>query len=492
MENINLQNFVKEVTRVSDWYQTFSEEGEKVQGPGSIIGMKFWDGGDDIDYINSGILGFEEYGEVFSNGKEYLRYFQERGYLTKDSSEKWKKEITALSELFDLLSEQDRKDLWKSFPEYFDEDPAEDSAEESAMEGTVKERFLWEDDGKKWFDLTVNHTLLYVESESNPDYDKFHPDGFTLRISDFRIGKPIRVGGQRDHRFVQGGEPSWDIEVVINKVLSGDGKSEGDMVEAEEFHRGIHKKGIFICKGLASYMEGRKPKTVTAKGLMTLAECYRQSPSNTQYAVFDLSKKTLLGFTTDEKTAKDFVLGRKNLSAYQVEHDGEDGGIMFNLVTNKEDYKDWMEELFYEEVHNIEDLLTSIFEPAEEMYGFEAISRTDMEDLTKALSSALKTLGSVGVIQFLINEDLGVDFEDQITFIKNTTDLSDSNKVLNEIIQAAETLLDDVQIELLVQSLGESDNEAMDEVFDDGEEYEEPEDWSSVDEVEPIEEESEG
>ena len=121
-------------------------------------------------------------------------------------------------------------------------------------------------------------------------------------------------------------------------------------------------------------------------------------------------------------------------------------------------------------------------ETEEEMYGFEAMSRTGLEDLTKALSSAIKTAGSVGVIQFLLNEDLGTDFEDQITFIKNTTDLSDSNKVLNEILQAAETLLDDVQIELLVQSLEgpeEMAEEGNPEEFE--EEYQEPEDWSSVD-----------
>lgn len=125
----------------------------------------------------------------------------------------------------------------------------------------------------------------------------------------------------------------------------------------------------------------------------------------------------------------------------------------------------------------------------EDMYGFEAISRTGLEALTEALSSAIKTAGSVGVIQFLLNEDLGTDFEDQITFIKNTTDLSDSNKVLNEILQAAETLLDDVQIELLVQSL-----EGPEEMVEEGnpeefeEEYQEPEDWSSVD-SEPVSEE---
>jgi hypothetical protein len=133
----------------------------------------------------------------------------------------------------------------------------------------------------------------------------------------------------------------------------------------------------------------------------------------------------------------------------------------------------------------------------EEMYGFEAISRTGLEDLTQALASSIKTVGSVGVIQFLLSEDFGTDFNDQITFIKNTTDLSDSKMVIDEILKAAETLLDDVQIEVLVNDMGSPEGIPDDEVetgeneFD---EYQEPEDWSTVDQPaeEPVEEPVEG
>lgn len=126
----------------------------------------------------------------------------------------------------------------------------------------------------------------------------------------------------------------------------------------------------------------------------------------------------------------------------------------------------------------------------EERYGFEAMSRTGLEGLTSALSKALKEVGSVVVIQRILQEDFGYDFEDQITFIKNTTDLSDSKMVLDEIVSAAETMLDDVQLELLTEVFNSDmiDIEGFEEEpeFD---EYEEPDDWSSVDE--PISEEGE-
>ena len=119
----------------------------------------------------------------------------------------------------------------------------------------------------------------------------------------------------------------------------------------------------------------------------------------------------------------------------------------------------------------------------EEMYGFEAISKTGLEDLTQALAAAIKTGGSIGVIQFILKEDFSSDFNDQLTFIKNTTDLSDSKAVMDEILKAAETLLDDVQIEVLADDLNgpeEMPNEESEELG----EYEEPEDWSLVDEEE--------
>ena len=131
-------------------------------------------------------------------------------------------------------------------------------------------------------------------------------------------------------------------------------------------------------------------------------------------------------------------------------------------------------------------------EVEEDMYGFEAMSISNLESLTSALAKALEVSGSVTIINKFIDEDLDMDFNDQLTFIKNTVDLSNSKLVMDEILSAAETLLDDVQIELLTESLEGGVQVPEEEEFGEIEgEYEEPEDWSTVDEEEPIGEEEE-
>ena len=127
-------------------------------------------------------------------------------------------------------------------------------------------------------------------------------------------------------------------------------------------------------------------------------------------------------------------------------------------------------------------------EAQEELYGLEALEKTGLASLQSVLATQLEEQGSIQVIDNILNQDLGSDYLDQVSFIKNTTDLSDTNTVLNELINASETLLDDIQIGQLVESLGASEfeEEPMDSGFGD-EEYEEPEDWSTIDEEQPAE-----
>lgn len=123
----------------------------------------------------------------------------------------------------------------------------------------------------------------------------------------------------------------------------------------------------------------------------------------------------------------------------------------------------------------------------EEMSGFEAMSMAGLERLTTSLASALKEVGSVVVLQTILEQDYGDEFNDEITFIKNTTDLSNSKEVLDKVLSASELMLDNVQMELLAEAF--ETPSTFDEVFPDEMEeelgeYQEPEDWSTVDQPE--------
>ena len=121
-------------------------------------------------------------------------------------------------------------------------------------------------------------------------------------------------------------------------------------------------------------------------------------------------------------------------------------------------------------------------ENEEELYGLEALEKTNLGALQSILAQQLQKLGSIQVLEKIIDKaELGPDFLDQVTFIKNTTDLSNTNEVLNGILDAAETLLDDVQVANLMESMEIPEYEEEEQPEEDLGEYEEPEDWGQVD-----------
>lgn len=109
----------------------------------------------------------------------------------------------------------------------------------------------------------------------------------------------------------------------------------------------------------------------------------------------------------------------------------------------------------------------------------EAIERTGLGRLQSIFAQLLEKIGAIQLLDNINNapEGFGSDYYDQVNFIKNTVDLSDTNEVLNELLDASETLLDDTQIELLADDLENSgeDFDFMEESAE-GEEFPE-EDW---------------
>lgn len=104
--------FVTKAREVEAWYTEWEEDQEKVE---EIIGPSYWDGGDDIDYINSCILGFQEYGAPCKNDGEYILNFITCGYLTDNSSHEWVKKITELGYLFNQLTDEEIDSLYEEF-----------------------------------------------------------------------------------------------------------------------------------------------------------------------------------------------------------------------------------------------------------------------------------------------------------------------------------------------------------------------------------------
>ena len=122
----------------------------------------------------------------------------------------------------------------------------------------------------------------------------------------------------------------------------------------------------------------------------------------------------------------------------------------------------------------------------EDLYGFEAIERGGLEQLQTALSSLLTKEGSISTLSRVYDSaeknGFSTDCKDQITYIKNTTDLSDTQMVLDDLLDCLETLLDDVQIELLTDDLtADTLEEEGEPTLGEDEEYSEPDDWSSLD-----------
>lgn len=104
--------FCKRAREVEDWYIEWEEDQEKVE---AIIGPEYWDGGDDIDYINSCIIGFQEYSVPCKNDGEYILNFITMGYLTDNSSHEWAKKITELAYLYNQMSEEEIDSLYEEF-----------------------------------------------------------------------------------------------------------------------------------------------------------------------------------------------------------------------------------------------------------------------------------------------------------------------------------------------------------------------------------------
>lgn len=129
----------------------------------------------------------------------------------------------------------------------------------------------------------------------------------------------------------------------------------------------------------------------------------------------------------------------------------------------------------------------------EDMTGFEAMDTSGLESFQALLAQQLEKFGSAKVIDTLLNSQsqLNPAFKDQLTYLKNVVDLSDTQAMLAEITSAAETLLDNTEVDLasgeLEQGLTEFDAPDMGEEIG---EYQEPEDWDTVDQ--PIEEEGNG
>ena len=135
----NLENFVKEAEKVSNWYEEVVGDGEDLEGLFKVIGEPEYFSDDLMDYLNSAILGFIEYYKVFRNGDEYMDYFYEKGWINENSSEEWVNQVSKLSSLFGKLTDEERKNLWKSFPNHFSEDPegdgyGDDGDEDGAFE----------------------------------------------------------------------------------------------------------------------------------------------------------------------------------------------------------------------------------------------------------------------------------------------------------------------------------------------------------------------
>lgn len=112
---------------------------------------------------------------------------------------------------------------------------------------------------------------------------------------------------------------------------------------------------------------------------------------------------------------------------------------------------------------------------------FEAMNRNSITDLQASVSDSISRIGSLGTIQLLLDSELADSFQDELFFIKNTYDLSDTQLVSKAILDAGETLLEDGELEMAIETLRNSSEEENEEEFS---EYEEPEDWSEVDQVE--------
>ena len=107
---------------------------------------------------------------------------------------------------------------------------------------------------------------------------------------------------------------------------------------------------------------------------------------------------------------------------------------------------------------------------------YEAMGSQVLDNFRTALSSSISDEGSISTITKLLDfNDLNADFNGELYFIKNAVDLTNTTEVVNLILNSAETLLSDYEIQSLMEFLSSVEDEG------DIGEYREPEDWLMVD-----------
>lgn len=227
-----MSKFAEEAKKVEDWYWSFAEDQDKVEGPNSIIGLEWWDGGDDIDYICSAILGFKEYGEVCKNKEDYFENLLTSKALTDNSQKDWSDKLNNLAELFGQLTEEERKNLWKEFPDHFDEDPAEDDDDEDEDEEDAEEAVGQigavtpeiEKAAYDWVDKQFAEDSDLYDEDYNFNFEEFDKRKETA-------GYPIDLLNWIDDCLQQMDDTGYEYEVFVS--LFGHYPGEGNWTPGE-------------------------------------------------------------------------------------------------------------------------------------------------------------------------------------------------------------------------------------------------------------------
>lgn len=124
-------------------------------------------------------------------------------------------------------------------------------------------------------------------------------------------------------------------------------------------------------------------------------------------------------------------------------------------------------------------MVKEVLNDPEEAY--EAMGSQILDNFRTALSSSISEEGAITTITKLLDfTDLNEEFSEELYFIKNTVDLTNTTEVVNLVLNSAETLLSDYEVEVLIEVLSPvEEDESIGE-------YEEPEDWSTVDQPDGV------
>ena len=136
-----------------------------------------------------------------------------------------------------------------------------------------------------------------------------------------------------------------------------------------------------------------------------------------------------------------------------------------------------------EEIEKLELAAKEEFDPIEKEI-YEAMNKNSITDFQASVSDSINRIGSLGTIQLLLDSDLADSFKDELFFIKNTYDLSDTQLVSQAILDAGETLLEDWEVEQASETLKNSSEEENEEEFSEYEEPENSDDWGTLEETE--------